>query len=96
MILHSQYSPHDYLPSTLGLHPGLVAGGPLPLYLAVPPDVDDQLLVSVARLLLLLLVHPAADRLDLGVGVKEVVHVVPRLAEEKGGRLVGLERGEIT
>ena len=76
MITAHQYPPHDRLPASLSLHPGLVAVSPLPVDLAVVWDLDLQLFGSVAGPNTPVLVHPAPVRLDAGLLVKEVFDII--------------------
>ena len=76
MVPAHEYPPHDRLPASLSLHPGLVAVPPLPVDLAVVGDGDPQLLDPVALPNPPVLVHPAQVRLDAGLLVEEVLDVI--------------------
>ena len=76
MVTAHQYPPHDRLPASLSLHPGLVAVSPLPVDLAVVRDLDLQLLGSVAGPNAPVLVHPAQVRRDTGLLIEEVLDVI--------------------
>ena len=76
MVTAHQNPPHDRLPASLSLHPGLVAVSPLPVDLAVVRDRDPQLLGSVPRPDLAVLMHPAQVRLDGCLLVEEVLDII--------------------
>ena len=76
MVTAHQYPPHDRLPASLSLHPGLVAVSPLPVDLAVVRDLDLQLLGSVAGPNTPVLVHPSPVRLDGSLLVEKVLDVI--------------------
>ena len=76
MISSHEYPPHNGLPASLSPHPGLVAVPPLPVDLAVVRDRDPQLLGSVPRPDLAVLMHPAQVGLDGCLLVEEVLDII--------------------
>ena len=76
MISAHEYPPHDGSPTSLCLHPRLVAVPPLPVDLAVGGDGQPQLLGSVARPNPAVLVHPAQVRLDRCLLIEKVLNII--------------------